>query len=84
MANGKNFYMVVHIKTHDRQDKQEAHDRLYRWLETFGYTSIRHGFEFIEVMQVTERGKRVRRKNEAKGTVSRIGHASDAVARRRS
>lgn len=46
--------LVVEIECLDKQSHTEAQDRLVRWLETYGYTSPGHGFEFVAVYMKEE------------------------------
>lgn len=62
MSNGRDFYLMIRVRTDDRQDKRSARDRVHRWLETYGYTSVSFGFDFLETMNVVERGKLVAKK----------------------
>lgn len=34
------------IKGHDPLNEEEAFDKLHSWLQTYGYTSTGHGFDF--------------------------------------
>ena len=41
---------MLEIDCLDAQGREPATDCVHRWIETFGYTSSSHGFEFISVM----------------------------------
>ena len=45
----KRHILVVEIECLDTQGQRQAQDRLHRYLETYGYTSPGHGFEFKTV-----------------------------------
>lgn len=59
--------LVVKILADLPEGTRQAQDRLHRWLETYGHTSVSHGFRFVEVGVLT--GKRLDkapRKGDAK------------------
>jgi len=66
MAAGRDFMVLIRMRTDDRQDKDAARQRLHNWLETFGHTSVSHGFDFLETVSFTQRGKRVASKKKAR------------------
>lgn len=37
----------VQIRVRDQQSPAQAAERVHRWLETYGYTSTGHGFDFL-------------------------------------
>jgi len=43
---------MIEIECLDTQSTTQAKDRLIHWLETFGHTSVSHGFEFNRVGKV--------------------------------
>lgn len=45
----RHFTVEVDIETDDLQSAKEGGDRLLRWLETYGHTSVSHGFSFISI-----------------------------------
>jgi hypothetical protein len=56
----KRHTLVVEIECFDAQGSHEAEDRLLRWLETFGYTSPNHGFEFFMVGRIARKAMKGR------------------------
>lgn len=44
--------VIVVIKTDYLQSEAKARERLHHWLETFGHTSVSHGFAFITTEKV--------------------------------
>jgi hypothetical protein len=62
MIKGKDFYVTIHMRTDLTENKMHARDRLHRWIETYGHTSVSHGFEFIETINVIDSGRQVKRK----------------------
>lgn len=55
MAQNIKHLLVIEIECLDKQSHTEARDRLVRWLETYGYTSPGHGFEFSSVDVMTRK-----------------------------
>lgn len=58
-------FLTVEIKTHDPSTRQESFDSVHAWLETYGYTSVGHGFDFVSL--IGERGKTVKAKPTIEG-----------------
>jgi hypothetical protein len=56
----KRHTLVIEIECHDTQGSHEAEDRLLRWLETFGHTSVGHGFEFFMVGRISRKAMKGR------------------------
>lgn len=56
--------LIVEIKCDDMQGAHDAEDRLIRWLEAFGHTSVSHGFEFFMVGRVARKPMKGRLKTE--------------------
>ncbi|MCK1671042.1 hypothetical protein [Bradyrhizobium sp. 150] len=53
--------LVITIRGHLPEGTRQAQNRLLRWLETYGHTSVGHGFDFLSVGVMT--GKRVERRD---------------------
>jgi len=51
----KRHTLAVEIDCHDVQGSHEAEDRLIRWLETFGHSSVGHVFEFFMVGRISRK-----------------------------
>lgn len=78
MANGRDFLILVRIRTDLRQTKEEAQRRFHGWLETHGHTSVASGFDLIETLKFTERKPR-KAKAKAKPTKSKTKAAPDTT-----
>jgi hypothetical protein len=55
VAKIKRHTLVVEIECHDAQGSHQAEDRLLDWLETYGHTSVSHGFDFLTVRRVAKK-----------------------------
>lgn len=60
MPRTRKHMITVEIEFHDPRGSTEAADELIYWLETFGYTSAKLGFNFISVVK---RQKKTKTKN---------------------
>lgn len=54
MSYARKHIVKIEIECLDPQSNAQAKTRVQNWLETYGYTSSGHGFDFVTIEQTAE------------------------------
>lgn len=79
MSRPRRHTIIVEIECLDPQGSHQAESRLLRWLETFGHTSVGHGFEFFKVGRVAGKPMKGRIKKPKKAKPQHDGNLLESM-----